>query len=325
MSEIHFSDQLKSMSGSIRYSLTNDAVFHIAMEDSPMVSLKGLLASLLQIPAEEITAVEILNPIDIETAMSKELVLDIKAELNHFKIVNIELQTYYDPYYRERALLYLCRSYDSLNRGDPYSDLVPAIHVSIMSYSLFPDHRRFYSRYRLADVKSGHLYTPDFELNVLDLSQTDSATETDIKNHLDFWAKLFLCRTWEELREIAAEDPVYWEVAESMVKSNLEDPRVSMARYHDRYVATMRGQYAAGVMEGEAKSQQKIREQSQALQEKDQTIEEQSQALEKKDQTIEEQGQALQEMGQALKEQSQEILKLKEVIRKMQESQEGNA
>ena len=110
MSEIHFSDQLKSMSGPIRYSLTNDAVFHIAMEDSPMVSLKGLLASLLQIPAEEITAVEILNPIDIETAMSKELVLDIKAELNHFKIVNIELQTYYDPYYRERALLYLCRS-----------------------------------------------------------------------------------------------------------------------------------------------------------------------------------------------------------------------
>ena len=77
---------------------------------------------------------------------------------------------------------------------------------------------------------------------MLDLSQTDSATETDIKNHLDFWAKLFLCRTWEELREIAAEDPVYWEVAESMVKSNLEDPRVSMARYHDRYMATLRGQ-----------------------------------------------------------------------------------
>ena len=289
MSEIHFSDQLKSMSGPIRYSLTNDAVFHIAMEDSPMVSLKGLLASLLQIPAEEITAVEILNPIDIETAMSKELVLDIKAELNHFKIVNIELQTYYDPYYRERALLYLCRSYDSLNRGDPYSDLVPAIHVSIMSYSLFPDHRRFYSRYRLADVKSGHLYTPDFELNVLDLSQTDSATETDIKNHLDFWAKLFLCRTWEELRKIAAEDPVYWEVAESMVKSKLEDPRVSLARYHDRYVATMRGQYAAGVMDGEAKSQQKIQEQSQALEEKDQEIE-----------------------------------KLREEIKKLKESQEGN-
>ncbi|MBQ5359533.1 MAG: PD-(D/E)XK nuclease family transposase [Lachnospiraceae bacterium] len=121
MSEIHFSDQLKSMSGSIRYSLTNDAVFHIAMEDSPMVSLKGLLASLLQIPAEEITAVEILNPIDIETAMSKELVLDIKAELNHFTIVNIELQTYYDPYYRERALLYLCRSYALFGpgAGDP--------------------------------------------------------------------------------------------------------------------------------------------------------------------------------------------------------------
>ena len=157
-----------------------------------------------------------------------------------------------------------------------------------MNYSLFPDHRRFYSRYRLTDVKSGHLYTPDFELNVLDLSQAESATETDIRNHLDFWARLFLCSTWEELRKIAAEDPVYWEVAESMVKSNLEDPRVSMARYHDRYVATMRGQYAAGVMDGEAKSQQKIQEQSQAIQEKDQALEEKDRALEEKDRVIEE-------------------------------------
>ena len=338
MPEIHFSDRLSSMTGSIQYSLTNDAVFHIAMEDSPMVSLRGLLSSLLQIPAEEITSVEIKNPIDIETAMSKELILDIKAELNHCKTINIELQTYYDSHYRDRALLYLCRSYDNLNRGDDYAALVPAIHISIMTYSLFPENRRFYSRYRLTDVKNGHLYTPDFELNVLDLSQAESATETDIRNHLDFWAKLFLCRTWEDLREVAAEDPVYWEVAESMAKANLEDPKVSLARYHDRYMATLRGQYEAGKMDGVAESQQKIQEQSQALQEKDQALQEKdqaieeknqalqekNQAIEEKNQTIEEQGQVIQEKNQALQEKDQEIEKLREEIRKMKESPAGN-
>ena len=54
---------------------------------------------------------------------------------------------------------------------------------------------------------------------------------------------------------------------------DIEDPEVSMARYHDRYMATLRGQYEAGKMDGVAESQQKIQEQSQALQEKDQEIE----------------------------------------------------
>ena len=84
---------------------------------------------------------------------------------------------------------------------------------------------------------------------------------------------------------------------------DIEDPEVSMARYHDRYMATLRGQYEAGKMDGVAESQQKIQEQSQALQEKDQ---------------------ALQEKDQALQEKDQEIEKLREEIRKMKESPAGN-
>jgi len=33
---------------------------------------------------------------------------------------------------------------------------------------------------------------------------------------------------------------------------DIEDPEVSFARYHDRYMAVLRGKYEAGRMEGEA-------------------------------------------------------------------------
>ena len=81
---------------------------------------------------------------------------------------------------------------------------------------------------------------------MLDLSQESLATQRDRDNHLDFWAKLFKCSTWEEMRTLAAVSPVYKEVAESMATSNIEPAEVSMARYHDRYVSGMRGSYAVG-------------------------------------------------------------------------------
>ena len=48
---------------------------------------------------------------------------------------------------------------------------------------------------------------------------------------------------------------------------DIEDPEVSFARYHDRYMAVLRGQYEAGRMEGEARALRKSKEQSEAIQE----------------------------------------------------------
>ena len=63
MPEVHFTQQLESLKGPIQFTLLNDAVFHIAMNRSPMISLRGLLSDLMEIPFDEITNVEILNPI----------------------------------------------------------------------------------------------------------------------------------------------------------------------------------------------------------------------------------------------------------------------
>ncbi len=69
--------------GRLAYTLTNDVLFHIVMNRSKRC-LKGFIASVLDIPFEEITDIEILNPIDYGSRIdAKEIILDIKAELNH--------------------------------------------------------------------------------------------------------------------------------------------------------------------------------------------------------------------------------------------------
>ena len=246
MPEVHFTQQLESLKGPIQFTLLNDAVFHIAMNRSPMISLRGLLSDLMEIPFDEITNVEILNPIMQENALTKESILDVRVEINRAQIINIELQTWQDKDWINRSLYYLCQIYSNINQGEGYDKIKPAMHISIMTYSIFPKKPEFYARYRLLNVENGNLYTPNFALNVLDLSQESLATQRDRDNHLNFWAKLFKCSTWEEMRTLAAMSPVYKEVAESMATSNIEPAEVSMARYHDRYVSGMRGSYAAG-------------------------------------------------------------------------------
>ena len=92
---------------------------------------------------------------------------------------------------------------------------------------------------------------------------------------------------------------------------DIEDPEVSFERYHDRYMATLRGQFEAGRMEGEARALRKLKEQSEAIQEKDRILAE-------KDREIE-------EIDRKIAESDREIQELKARIREMLESMKGNA
>ena len=70
-------------------------------------ALKGLLGSLLHMQPEEILSVEIMNPIVIgEAIQDKEFRLDIKAVLNNYQQINLEMQVvnYHD--WPERSIGY---------------------------------------------------------------------------------------------------------------------------------------------------------------------------------------------------------------------------
>ena len=211
-----FTPALEKATGEIKYNMTNDYMFRALFQQNT-VALKGLLSSLLHMPPENILSVEIMNPIVIgETINDKEFRLDIKAVLNHYQQINLEMQVVNRHDWPERSIGYLSRMYNSLQKGDQYINVKPAIHVGILNFSPFEGEPIFYSRSVLMDMNKHRIYSDKFQVNVLELKQIELATEEDKKWNLDFWAKLFKARTWEELRMIAKDNEYFTEASNTL-------------------------------------------------------------------------------------------------------------
>jgi len=87
-----FSEQLQAAIGPIDYTLLNDYMFHIVLQNNESV-LRGLISSLLHLPPDEIQSIQIMNPVlPGESISSKEFILDIQIFLNNNTYLNLELQ-----------------------------------------------------------------------------------------------------------------------------------------------------------------------------------------------------------------------------------------
>ena len=64
------------------------------------------------------------------------------------------------------------------------------------------------------------VYSDKFTLSVIDLTQINKATEDDKSSKLDYWARLFKAKTWEELQMLAQNDEYLQEAATSIRIAN---------------------------------------------------------------------------------------------------------
>ncbi len=119
------------------------------------------------------------------------------------------------------------------------------LSISLLQFSkiipkpLFPDHPEFYSKFLLLNEKYHYPYTSNFCLNVLDLSQTNLATEENRSSGLLHWAQMFLANSWEELKQIAAGDPAFEEVLDNMYTVNTIPEERTIFEAHQKYQALM--------------------------------------------------------------------------------------
>ncbi len=202
--------------GRIPYNMTNDYMFRAVFQSSNK-ALRGLICSLLHLADSEVTSVEITNPILLgDSVDKKEFRLDIQLLLNDRTRINLEMQITNRLNWQSRSVMYLCRSYDQLNRGQDYKDARPAIHIGLLDYTLFEDHPEFYAAYKLINIKNHQVYNDDLTLYVVDLTRIDLATEEDRHYHIDSWARLMKASTWEELRMTASEDEALYEAAKAL-------------------------------------------------------------------------------------------------------------
>ncbi len=213
--------------GPVRFNMTNDYMFRAVLQTNNKV-LRGLICSLLHLDEKDVLSVEITNPIILgESIKSKEIRLDINVRLvdrgrGHI-LVNLEMQVADRLDWQNRSLIYLCRSFDQLDHGQKYIDAMPVIHIGFLDYPLFPSSPEFYATYKLMNVKNYSFYSDNLTLSVVNLSQTDLATEEDKKYQIDCWARFLRAATWEEIHMLASKNPYIQEASNSIFLFNTEE------------------------------------------------------------------------------------------------------
>ena len=235
-------EEWRHANGKIAYGMTNDYMFRMVLQSNNNV-LKGIISSMMHVPSDTITTVEIANPIELGKYIEdKDYVLDIKVKLNDNSIINLEMQVADLGNWQNRSLSYLCRTFENVQKGEDYNSVMPVTHIGFLDYDLFPEEKEFYSKNMLQNVKTGTIYNRNFCLRVLSLNQIELATEEDKKWHIDEWARLFKATTWEELKMIAEKDKVYSEAANSIYEQNSDETVRMMcearreAIFHEQYV-----------------------------------------------------------------------------------------
>lgn len=214
---------LDSLHGPLPIRMTNDYLFRAILQVNNF-ALKLLIASLLHLDIESIFSVEIRNPIELGKHIDeKTFFLDIKVELNNHTIINLELQVINEHNWTDRSLIYLCRIFDNLNKGDDYITIKPAIHIDLLDFTLFPEVPEFFATYYMINEKNHHRYSDKFRLSVLDLTQIKLATEEDKAHGIDYWAKLFKSTTWEELKMLIKSDPNFTEVTSTIYQLSQDE------------------------------------------------------------------------------------------------------
>ncbi len=236
--------------GRLDYKLTNDYLFHVVMQKNEKV-LRGLIGSLLHLRPDEITSVELKNPIILGEAIDdKSVILDLRIVLNDTHILNIEMQVAKRDNWTERSLVYLCKNFDNLSEGQDYGEVMPCLHIGILDFELFKGDEEFYSKYRLQSMGNGRIYTTKFGINVLNLRHIDNATDEDIADELDVWARLFKAETWEDMIMLAKDHEFAKEAATSIYAVSSDEAVKLQCEARERYERDWANSYKSGERRG---------------------------------------------------------------------------
>ncbi len=308
----HKNASYKDATGKIRYNMTNDYMFRYILENNEKV-LTGLACSLLHLKPEEIKELRVTNPIMQGGAIQdKEFVLDIQVILNNAQVLGLEMQVANEGNWTDRALVYLCRTFDQLAHGQKYDEALPVTHIGFLDFTLFEDDLEFYATNMLLNLKSHRIFNDKFRLSVVDLSQIELATEEDKAWGLDYWARLFKAKTWEELKMLAEKNEFLEEAAQSVYVANEDEIIRQMCRAredrerHERTVQrNMKKLRELQAREEEMK--QSVVWAEQALAEKNQELSAKVQELSAKDQELSAKDQELSAKVQELSAKDQEL------------------
>lgn len=197
----------------------------------------------------------------------------------------------------DRALNYTCRSFTHLQKGHDYSEARPVIHIGFLDYTLFPEYPEFYATYMLQNIKNHSLFSRKIRIYVVNLNQTELATEEDKFYGIDQWVALFKSKTWEELRMIAKEKTELLEATKSLYEYNNETTIRYQCYAREDYRKMMNT-----IRRNEKEQTQKLEEQTRMLEKNAEILQEQANTIQEQASTIQEQAGTIDELTLYIKE-----------------------
>jgi len=200
---------------------------------------------------------------------------------------------------RDRAVM---RQFDSLVNEFPeqyrlvrVSDIDKIYEIGFLDFTLFKDHPRFYSTYKLTETREHYVFSNKLSIGIVDLTRIALATPEDKRYNIDVWAKLFKAQTWEDIKMLAAQDVNISEAAATLYQLSADERIRQECEAREDYWKRQSGM------------EDLIAEQEKALAEKEKALAEQEKALA-------EQEKALAEKERTLAEKDAEIERLKALL-----------
>lgn len=302
--------------GKLPFRLMNDYLFRAVFQSHPK-ALEGLCRAVLHLLPQDTIKVTLKNPIELGKKLeNKEFILDLAVVINNSLFLNLEMQASSQPYWPERALSYTCRSYDNLNHGDSYNNVLPVHHIGFLGFTLFPEQPEFFADYRLVNINSWkernqdeaptrlpkqlrnrpenrsayrssnpQIFSDKLRISVIDLTQIELATEEDKQYQVDLWARVLTAATWEEI-DMLSQNNEYLKETVVAVEQLTEDEQIRQmcqAREDFEYWERIRNNYYRQEIQTRDEALQRKDEE---LQMKNETLQQQADAIQQKDEEI---------------------------------------
>ncbi len=151
--------------------------------------LRSLLKSFLPLPSDkDIEKIDILNPeIPPEAKKKKQIILDLKLELNTGEKINVEMQSAYKKGFLSRVLFYWAKLYtDGFKQGAEYETLHPTYSLIFTEFSVFKETKDVVTSFSLLSDKEPHFcLNRDLKIVFVELSKFKTSLEglIDLRDH----------------------------------------------------------------------------------------------------------------------------------------------
>lgn len=170
-----------------------------------------------------------------ESLDDKTCIMDVRVLLNDSRLINLEMQIGHLENWPNRSIFYLSRLFCNIHSGENYSRIKPSIHIGILTELLFDDVKDFYSEYLLMNTKNQRVFSRNFSLRVLQLSQLEMVPEEKRDSELYKWARLFRARTWEEIQMAVEDSKVMGEAVKCLYELSEEENIRLLCEGRERY------------------------------------------------------------------------------------------